>query len=60
MHPGFNLFYFFFLHVGPLVIQCNSRVIMMLTKFVMQPTIHVPQFFLVCIFLLIILHNDFN
>jgi hypothetical protein len=33
---------------------------MRLTKYVMQPTIHVPHSFLVCIFLLIILHNDFD
>jgi hypothetical protein len=43
-----------------IVLQANSRVIMNLTKFVMQPTIHVPHCFLICVFLLIIPHNDFD
>jgi hypothetical protein len=40
-------------------IQGDSRVIMSLTKFVMQPTMHVSHTFLVLVFL-IVLHNDFD
>jgi hypothetical protein len=39
-------------------IQGDLRGIMGLTKFVMQPTIHVPHGFLFCF--LIIPHNDFD
>jgi hypothetical protein len=32
-------------------VQADSRVIMSLTKFVMQPTIHVPNSFVICVFI---------
>jgi hypothetical protein len=43
----------FSLSAGPSYyhIQGNSPVIMSLTKFMMQPTIHVPHCFLVCVFI---------
>jgi hypothetical protein len=43
-------------HLVYLCIQGNLRVIMILRKFVMQPTIHVSHSVVVCV---IIPHNDY-
>jgi hypothetical protein len=47
---NFN-YYSILFHSYLINIQDDPRVIMNLTKFVMQPTIHVPHNFLVCVFI---------